>query len=90
MIPEEPLLEDGVPAGLSDDQICYLLDHDGNKEGCVACPFQVFPLVPRLSIGRRGDSEIWGEKLQRQSGKLWEAFISTSAGTRDFCPEPGQ
>lgn len=31
-VSEEPLLEDGIPPGFPDDQICNLLDHDGNKE----------------------------------------------------------
>lgn len=38
-VPEETLLEDGIPPGFPDDQICYLLDHDANKESRVACPF---------------------------------------------------
>lgn len=38
-VPEETLLEDGIPPGFPDDQICYLLDHDANKECCVARPF---------------------------------------------------
>lgn len=38
-ISEQTLLEDGIPAGFPDDQVCYLLDHDADKESRVARPF---------------------------------------------------
>lgn len=38
-VPEEPLLEDGIPPSFPDDQICNLLDHDGNKESRITCVF---------------------------------------------------
>lgn len=38
-VPEEPLLEDRIPPGFPDDQICNLLDHDGNKESRITCVF---------------------------------------------------
>lgn len=53
-VPEEALLEDGVSPGFPDDQICYLLDQDADKEGGIARPFQAFPLVPRLPTAREG------------------------------------
>lgn len=54
-VPEEALLEDGVPPRFPDDEIRDLLDHDAHEEGRVARPLQVLPLVPRLSgtEGRR-------------------------------------
>lgn len=38
-LPEQTLLEDGIPAGFPDDQVRYLLDHDADKESRVARPF---------------------------------------------------
>lgn len=48
VIPEKPLLENGVPSRLPDDQICHLLNSDTDKEGRVAMVLQNLPLVECL------------------------------------------
>ena len=39
------LLEDGVPPGLADDQVCPLHNHYAHEEGRVACELHYFPLL---------------------------------------------
>ena len=46
------LLEDGVTAGLADDEVGPLHDHDADKEGRVARELHHLPLLVGLGAGR--------------------------------------
>lgn len=45
------LLQDGVPPGLTDDQIGPLDDHDTDEESCVACELYDLSALVRLQDG---------------------------------------
>ena len=50
-----PLLEDGIPPGLADDQVSPLHHHDTDKEGSVAGEFHDLPLFVGLKRTRQTD-----------------------------------
>lgn len=50
-----PLLEDGIPPGLADDQVSPLHHHDTDKEGRVAGELHDLPLFVGLKRTRQTD-----------------------------------
>jgi hypothetical protein len=50
------LLEDGVAAGLADDEVGPLHYYDAGKEGCVACELHHLPLL--VGLGECGQREV--------------------------------
>lgn len=50
-----PLLEDGVPPGLTDDQVGPLHHHDTDEEGRVASELHDFPLF--VGLKHRGQAD---------------------------------
>lgn len=55
-LPEKTLLENGISSCFPDDQICNLLNCDADKEGSVASPLQVHPLV--FSLQSKGKKQL--------------------------------
>lgn len=57
------LLEDRIPSGLTDNQVCPLYHHNADKECCVASEFYNFPLLISLKKIKRKIIGYWASSI---------------------------
>ena len=86
-----PLLEDGIPPGLADDQVSPLHHHDADKEGRLARELQHLPLLIGLGKdGQRGAISVRRDSAMPQRLLLSSAFSHPKAELGDLFrfPQP--